>query len=249
MDIKRILLSILLIMASLVLVSNFLYYRNTKAALSQVEGNTQEKICYLTFDDGPSANTEKVLDILKEYDVKATFFLIGSEVDEEDRAILERMQKEGHAIGLHSNVHSFDKIYVSAHECVEDYVSEYEKLKNDFGIDTKLFRFPGGSVCRYMNGEREDYVRMMREKGFLCYDWHVSGEDSVGNPTVYSIQKSVADKVFKYEHPIVLLHDSRAADATVEALPGIIESIKAEGYAFENLQEREEYIFRWKTEK
>ena len=65
----------------------------------------------------------------------------------------------------------------------------------------------------------------MRENGFRCFDWHVSGEDSVGNPTVWSIQKNVFDWVFNYNYPIVLLHDSKIADTTVEALPGILEKV------------------------
>ena len=72
----------------------------------------------------------------------------------------------------------------------------------------------------------------------------MSGEDSVGNPTVYSIQKNVSDTVFRYERPIILLHDSGIADVTVDALPGIIESMRAEGYTFATLNEREGYIFR-----
>ena len=226
-----------------------LFLHNVKSTGSGSIKNTEQKICYLTFDDGPSYNTPKVLDILEEYDVKATFFLIGSEIGEEDREILLRMKADGHAIGLHSNVHDFNKIYTSIEKCVEDYESERQLLSEQYEIDTNIFRFPGGSACTYMYGQREAYIDAMQQKGFVCFDWHVSGEDSVGNPTVYSIQKNITEHVFNYQRPIILLHDSGIADMTVDALPGIIEGMRSQGYEFGTLEEREEYVFRHKTDK
>ena len=226
-----------------------LFLHNVKSTGSNSIKNTEQKVCYLTFDDGPSYNTEKVLDVLKKYDVKATFFLIGSEIGEEDKEVLLRMKEEGHAIGLHSNVHDFDKIYTCIEECVEDYETEQQLLSVQYKIDTNIFRFPGGSACTYMYGQREDYIDAMQQKGFVCFDWHVSGEDSVGNPTVYSIQKNITDHVFDYEKPIILLHDSGIANMTVDALPGIIESVRMQGYEFGTLEEREEYVFRRKSDR
>lgn len=247
MTIKRIAIIAGLFLSLSVILSNWLFMNNTKVTGSHSLDVEAEKICYLTFDDGPSHNTEKVLDILKKYDIKATFFLIGSEIGEEDTEVLSRMKKEEHAIGLHSNVHDFDKIYAGVESCVMDFEAEKKRLLDEYGIDTVLFRFPGGSACTYMEGQRDAYIDTMQEKGFMCFDWHVSGEDSVGNPTVYSIQKCVADTVFEYERPIILLHDSGIADATVDALPGIIESMRKEGYIFKTLEERDEYIFRRKA--
>lgn len=202
-----------------------------------------EKICYLTFDDGPSKNTIKILDILKQYDAKATFFVIGNCICEENRAILERIVEDGHAIGLHANNHVYEKFYASETSFLEDYESLYTILKSDYGIETSLFRLPGGSACKYLYGRGREYVSRMQERGFSCFDWNVTGEDSVGTPTIYSIQKNVFDRVFRYEKPIVLLHDSSIADVTVDALPGMIEKIKEKGYNFATLENREEYIF------
>lgn len=109
-----------------------------------------EKICYLTFDDGPSENTEKVLDILAEHDAKATFFVIGESLDENAAPLLQRMSEEGHAIGMHANVHSYEKLYADMDSFLEDYENLYTTLKEDYGIDTALFRFPGevpAAVC------------------------------------------------------------------------------------------------------
>lgn len=205
-----------------------------------------EKICYLTFDDGPSKNTIKILDILKQYDAKATFFVIGNCICEDNREILERMVKEGHAVGLHANNHVYEKFYASETSFLKDYEVLYTTLKEDYGIETSLFRLPGGSACKYLYGKGKEYVSKMQERGFSCFDWNVTGEDSVGTPTVYSIQKNVFDRVFRYEKPIVLLHDSGIADVTVEALPGMIEKIRDEGYTFATLEHREEYVFSGK---
>ena len=206
----------------------------------------EEKVCYLTFDDGPSENTIKILDILKQYDAKATFFLIGNSICEENRSIIERIIQEGHAIGLHAYNHVYEKFYATENSYLEDYETLYKVLKEDYGIETALFRFPGGSACKYLYGNGKDYVKKMQEKGFACFDWNVTGEDSVGNPTIDSIQKNVFDRVFCYNTPIVLLHDSCIADATVEALPGILQKVKEQGYEFDTLEHRKEYVFSGK---
>lgn len=202
-----------------------------------------QKICYLTFDDGPSENTIKILDILRKYDAKATFFVIGNCLCEKNRPILERIISEGHAIGLHAYNHVYEKFYASDTSYLKDYEMLYQILKEEYGIETALFRFPGGSACKYNYGKGEEYVRRMQELGFSCFDWNVTGEDSVGTPSVESIQKNVFERVFQYDKPVVLLHDSCIADMTVEALPGILEKIKEEGYEFATLENRKEYIF------
>ena len=232
----------------LVCILTALYVSIYKKQIDALETNSinsmQQKVCYLTFDDGPSNHTEKILDILKEYDVKATFFLIGEEMREERRPVIERMKNEGHAIGLHSNIHDFDKLYVSVDQCVCDFDMQYHTLKEEYGIETKLFRFPGGSACTYMNGQRQSYIQAMREKGFVSFDWNVSGEDSYGSPTAWTIQKNIFDNIEDYERPIILLHDINIADETVDALPAILERIKADGYTFATLEDAEEYLYR-----
>lgn len=221
-----------------------IYGNKTESVEADSKAGIQPKVCYLTFDDGPSNHSEEILDILAEYDAKATFFLIGSEIREENREIIERMVEEGHAIGLHSNIHDFNKLYTGVDVCVQDFKEQYELLKEDYGIDTKIFRFPGGSACSYMNGQRQSYIQAMRENGFVGFDWHVSGEDSYGNPTVWSIQKNIFEHMNDYESPIILLHDINIADPTVDALPEILEKIKSAGYTFSTLEDAGEYVYR-----
>lgn len=244
MTAKRYFMIELILVCILALMCASIYKKRTEAVESDSKSNTSKKACYLTFDDGPSHNTEKILDILKEHDAKATFFMIGEEMREDKRPLIERMIEEGHAIGLHSNVHDFDKLYVNVDACVRDFDAQYKTLKEEYGVDTRIVRFPGGSACTYMNGQRRQFVAAMREKEYRCFDWNVSGEDSYGNPTVWSIQKNVFDTFFDYENPIVLLHDANNADVTVDALPDILERIKAEGYSFETLENNEEYVYR-----
>lgn len=224
--------------------SNIPLYNELMAPERKVFNTAEgEKICYLTFDDGPSENTVKILDILKQYDAKATFFVIGNSICEKNRPILERIIEEGHAIGLHANNHVYEKFYASETSYLEDYEALYKTLKEEYGVETALFRFPGGSACKYLYGKGCEYVSKMQERGFSCFDWNVTGEDSVGTPTVYSIQKNVFDRLFCYNTPIVLLHDSHIADTTVDALPGIMETVKEKGYEFATLEHRKEYVF------
>lgn len=208
------------------------------------EKKEEEKICYLTFDDGPSKNTIRILDTLKEFNAKATFFVIGNALTEENRPILERIIKEGHSIGLHANDHVYEKFYQNENSWEEDYHLLYERLKKEYGIETCYFRFPGGSACAYMKGDVKDHIKKMHEKGFLCYDWNVSGEDAVGNPTVKSIYDHVMKGALQYHTPIVLLHDSVVSEVTADALFEIMEGLSEQGYRFETLVSRKEYVFR-----
>ena len=79
---------------------------------------------------------------------------------------------------------------------IKDAIEAY-LLKDEYGIETSIFRFPGGSACKYNNGKGAQYVANMQKRGFSCFDWNVTGEDSVGNPTKYSIQKNVYENALK----------------------------------------------------
>lgn len=204
----------------------------------------EEKICYLTFDDGPSHNTIKILDLLKEYEARATFFVIGNSLTKENKEILERIIREGHAIGLHANDHVYENFYRNENSCLEDLECLDRRLQQEYGIKTTLFRFPGGSACSFMKGNVKEHIAAMHNRGFTCFDWNVSGEDSVGRPTVEEIYQNVIKGALKYHTPIVLLHDSTIAEATTEALKEILKELRKQGYRFETLEERKEYIFK-----
>lgn len=223
---------------------NILPAESQKFSLRVEEDREEDKICYLTFDDGPSKNTLKILDLLEEYKGKATFFIIGNGLTEENRPILERMIKEGHSVGLHANNHVYKDFYRTENSWEKDMELLSERLKKEFGIQPAFFRFPGGSSCYYMKGNVKQHIVKMHEKGLRCFDWNVSGEDAVGNPTPASIYNNVIKGAVKYNTPIVLLHDSSVSEATTEALPDILRELSAMGYRFETLETRKEYIFR-----
>ena len=226
-----------------------LFVETGLVSANEISGNNirsekEEKICYLTFDDGPSKYTIEILDLLKEYEAKATFFVIGNALTGEYSEIIEKMVREGHSIGLHANDHVYTRFYEDENSWEKDWEQLYQRLEKEYGIQAKFFRFPGGSACYYMKGDVKEHIRKMHKKGLLCYDWNVSGEDAVGSPTAASVYENVMTGALQYNTPIVLLHDSSVSKVTVEALRDIMRDLSDRGYRFETLESRKEYIFR-----
>lgn len=186
---------------------------------------------YLTFDDGPSENTEKILDILDEYEVKATFFVTGQEKSEEARALLRRMTEEGHSIGLRSYSRQYGEVYSSIPNFLTDFKTAYDSVYEMTSIHPRIFRFPGGSVNSYNAGIFQELIAEMLRRGFTFYDWNVTGEE-FKNKTASEIRQTVVEGVEAQSRSIVLLHDGAGFEATVQALPGILETLTAEGYSF-----------------
>ncbi len=209
------------------------------------EQELPEKVVFLTFDDGPSRNTVKILDTLKQYNVPATFFLIGENLTESGTEIAKRALAEGHMLGLHTETHQYDKIYRSVDSFLTDYDKLAARFTEEFGACPAVFRFPGGSYSAYINPIKKELKGEMERRGFLCYDWNVSGEDSVGTPTAVSIKKNIFDTIEGQKQPIILLHDSPCSNLTAEVLPEILDRLLAEGYEFRTLQYREPYQFPW----
>lgn len=205
-----------------------------------------QKVCFLTFDDGPSKNTLKVLEVLKEQQIKATFFVVGEEIEsEENKEILKEVAKQGHLIALHTYSHDYDKIY----SCVDAFLSDYDKVFNLVeevtGQRLYMFRFPGGSYNPYVKRIRREIIDEMKRRGFVYYDWNVSGNDSVGSPSPYSIKKNINKDLTRYQLPVVLLHDGKPNKLTAQSLSGIIDSIRKKGYSFGVLDERFPCQFRY----
>ncbi len=190
-------------------------------------------------DDGPSCLTEKYLDILKEEGAKATFFLIGQQIDSDMSDIIKRELDEGHEIGVHTYCHEANEIYANEESCFKDIMKIKEQLEMQFGYDAKLVRFPWGSANGYISTFREKIINKVHENGMEYADWNVSAEDSVGTPTVDSIMGNIRKDFKKYDEPVILMHDSGCNKQTLEALRGIIRELKAAGYGFATLSERE----------
>lgn len=202
------------------------------------EGETVSggKVCCLTFDDGPSANTGRVLDILDRYGVKATFFVVGA--GKSGQADQERMRSivdAGHTIAMHSWTHDYKKVYASVESFLDEFSALYQWIYEVTGVYPSLYRFPGGSINGYDRGVYQEIIAEMTRRGFIYFDWNASAQDAT--PTPRPSRDIAADclKGVGRELVVVLAHDSAARGTTVDALPAIIEGYQNAGYTFSAL--------------
>ena len=178
---------------------------------------------YLTFDDGPSARTDEILEILDKYGVKATFFVVGAN----EEGDLERMQKivaAGHTLAIHSYSHDYKKIYASVEAYLEDFNQMFCQIYEATGVKPQIFRFPGGSVNSYNVGIHQQLIAEMTRRGFVYFDWNVANGDAVFSKIQPSsaLTANALKGVGTARRAIILMHDSSAKTTTVEALPAII---------------------------
>ncbi|MBQ6717574.1 MAG: polysaccharide deacetylase family protein [Clostridia bacterium] len=190
-------------------------------------------ICYLTFDDGPSDNTLKILDILDSYGIKATFFVVGTAKTEYMPQIVTR----GHAIGLHSTTHNYSTIYADVNSYLADIQQISDIVYNTTGVRSNIIRFPGGSSnmvsAQYCKGIMSDLTVRMPQLGYSYYDWNVSsGDASAARVPAATIVNNVLKGAKGKNSICVLMHDTSAKTTTVEALPAIIEGLDAMGFRF-----------------
>lgn len=165
------------------------------------------KTMYLTFDDGPSEeNTRRVLDILRERNIKATFFLVGENVRNHPE-VARQIVAEGHTIGIHCDNHDYDALY----ESVDSYVADFEKARQTVyevtGVETNLFRFPGGSINAYNKKTGDAIIREMTNRGYIYYDWNASLEDAVKNPDPKQLIENGVSTTLGRKKVILLAHD------------------------------------------
>ena len=193
------------------------------------------KVIYLTFDDGPSERTVEILEILREKDVKATFFVIGR-TDEDSLNLMKEIVEEGHAIAMHTYSHRYTDIYAS----VEDYLADMYKLfvliRDTTGVEPSIFRFPGGSINGYNKGVYQQLEAEMLRRGFVPYDWILSSGDASGTKaSAAQIINNVVGPAKKLDRGIVLMHDSEPKTSTVEALVPMIDQLSELGFTFDKL--------------
>ena len=198
--------------------------------------SSSNKVCYLTFDDGPSARTLEILKVLKKYNVKATFFVINTE----NFNYVKQIHAEGHAIGLHANSHNYASIYKSTTAYFNDLQAISDKVYNATGVRSNILRFPGGSSNviskNYCKGIMTSLSKLVTQKGFAYFDWNVDSDDAGGSGSSYTrIVNNVLNGANGKNSICVLMHDSAAKTSTVQALPRIIEGLKNRGYTFEVL--------------
>lgn len=206
----------------------------------------EKKIVYLTFDDGPSKNTELILDILKENNVHATFFIISPYI-EPHIEFIKRAYEEGNAIGNHTANHEFKYVYTCEESFFKNFNKQQEFIKEVTGNECTIFRFPGGSNNTIVKNSRgQDFTKNITSKlneiGINVYDWNVDSGDAKGNnipasTLIQNVSRELKDKNGNYKNPaIILMHDCMTKNTTVEALPGIIKLLKDAGYDFRILK-------------
>lgn len=190
------------------------------------------KTAYLTFDDGPSGNTDIILQTLQEENVKATFFVVGTD-NAGNLARMRRIVQEGHTIGMHSYSHSYKKIYASVEAFLKDMYQVFNLIKDTTGVTPTCFRFPGGSINSYNKAVYKDIKAEMIRRGFVPYDWNVSsGDASTTKYTPEQLTGHVLNGIGSKSRIIVLMHDSSSKENTAQAVRQIIIGIREKGFIF-----------------
>lgn len=194
------------------------------------EESHAKKIIYLTFDDGPSKYTKRLLDILDKYGIKATFFVVGT-----NTSIIKEEYNRGHAIGVHSLTHNWS-IYRSLESYLDDFNKINDIIEKQTGNRSMIFRFPGGSSNsvskRYATGIVKKIADYMTKSGYVYFDWNVSAGDASGN-TGEEVYRNVVNGVKNCTKCVILMHDSK--QKTVNQVENIIKTFIDRGYEFRTL--------------
>lgn len=200
---------------------------------------------YLTFDDGPSATTAQLLDILDKYEVKATFFMLGPNMNRYP-AQVKRTQKNGHGLGLHGMTHRKEKFYASPAAALAEMTADNAVLKKISGAETTLIRPPYGSKPYFTKNFRDKVLN----QGYHLWDWNVDSEDWRYKEDSDKIYNSVMSQVHKLQssktNPVILLHDQKA---TLKVLPRLLETFKKEGYSFAVITKDMKPLNFWNDER
>ncbi|XZH05846.1 polysaccharide deacetylase family protein [Clostridium perfringens] len=201
------------------------------------------KYVFLTFDDGPSNSTEKILNILKDKNVHGTFFVLGSSIEKDSKRqeYLKEELKSGNAIANHSYSHDFKKLYPGNKLKIDSFMDEFNKtndiMKSILGgeFDCKVLRMPGGYGTRkyYKDPSLKEFDDTLQENGIINVDWNALDGDAEGKPYSTEEMLNYVKKTSKGKnHVVILMHDAAGKEKTVEILPQIIDYYKNEGYEF-----------------
>lgn len=188
-------------------------------------------VIYLTFDDGPSGYTEQLLDILDKYGVKATFFVVGTK----DLSLLPRMAASGHTVAMHTNSHSYKKMYASEKAYFEDLYAIESRIREEIGYAPKILRFPGGSSNLVSKVSMSKLCKAVEDKGYHYFDWNVDSMDAGGASSSDEVFYNVICAVAKRSSAVVLQHDTKGF--SVNAVERIIQWGLENGYTFQALAE------------
>ena len=213
-------------------VTRTIYIKSPK--VSAPSGIYKNSMIYLTFDDGPSNVTGQILDLLKEKNVKATFFVINQSNDL--NYLIKREHDEGHTVALHSNTHKYDLIYSSVDNYFNDLNAIGNKVKNITGVEAKIIRFPGGgsntTSRQYSAGIMSVLTNEVLARGYHYFDWNVDCGDAGGAKNSTDVYNNVVNHLSHNQTNVVLMHDFQNNYKTLEVLDDIIDYGIANGYTF-----------------
>ena len=202
--------------------------------------SSDTKRAFLTFDDGPSNNTNQILDILKEKNTKASFFVLGSNV-EKNPEMVKRMYNEGHFIANHGYSHVYETIYQSPQSVLDEYNKCNQLVRDAIGeqeYDSHLFRFPGGFVGGKYADIKNQAKDLLLQNNIVHVDWNaLNGDSETTRPTVEYEMQRIQETVENKQSVVILMHDAQAKKVTVDALPQIIDYLQQQGYEFKNFYE------------
>lgn len=199
-----------------------------------------QKIAYLTFDDGPSKDvTPLVLDVLKQENIKATFFVLGNNVDS-NKKLVKRIYNEGHYIANHGYSHKYASIYKNKEAVLKEYEKCEKSIRNALEIpeySTKLFRFPGGSSGGIYDDVKKETLKLFEKKQIGVMDWNCLTKDSEGNYTIEQLFKNFKSTSKGKNNLVILMHDAGGKILVPEVLKKVISYLKEEGYVFGDVRE------------
>ncbi|MFD3158021.1 polysaccharide deacetylase family protein [Haloimpatiens sp. FM7330] len=222
------------------------YTYDVKKIKNALEKNHQidnEKLAFLTFDDGPSVITPKVLNVLKQSNVKATFFLVGRAIEHTDlnKKLVKKIYEEGHSLGNHSYSHLLNKLYPKNKINIETCINEINKTNNLIkkivgqNFTTRVVRIPGGFFSRryYKDPNLNKFEAELKKNNMYNIDWNIYALDcEAKNKNAGEIFEAVKNSVGNKRKVVILMHDSYGKEETVKALPRIINYLKGKGFKF-----------------
>lgn len=199
--------------------------------------SSETKRAFLTFDDGPSTNTNGILDVLNENEIKATFFVLGVQV-EKFPELTKRIYDEGHFIANHGDTHVYSQIYSSVEEVLNEYNRCNDKVKNAIGAaeyNSHLFRFPGGTVGGKYAELKAQAASLLDQNDVMHIDWNaLTGDSEKQSPTEEYMMNNLQNTTQGKNSVVILMHDSQAKGETVAVLPKVIDYLKEQGYEFKS---------------
>lgn len=196
-----------------------------------------DKIAYLTFDDGPTlSSTGKILDILKEEDVKATFFVIGKSVNKHPE-LVKRAYDEGHYIANHGYSHDNSKLYKSNNSFVSEIKNTDMEIGKAIGISdysSHVFRFPNGFMSPIYKSRKKEVVTLLSNMGYVYVDWNCLNNDSVKKFSKSQLLNNLKKSCKNKGTLVVLMHDTTDVSDSSSVLRDSISFLRNQGYVFKN---------------